>query len=324
MLQGNVLITGGAGFLGRAIMRRAQRELWPCKFTVFSRSERTQVDTSRQFPNARYVLGDVCDTQRLAIVAVGHDTIIHAAALKFIPEGEFNAGEVVRVNIDGSRSIIDVARYARANLVGISTDKAAAPVNIYGMTKAVMERLFCESGFNTCRYGNVLGSTGSVVPVMQRQLAEKGYVVVTDPYMTRFWMRADDAVDTIIHTLSAPARTVTVPNPRSASMHALAHAVIDDDTCTWGAVNKDLSPCHYKIRFVGPRPGEKLHEDLITMYERPRTTQNGDYFYIGQPGSDPGAKLDQYAGVSSSVATQLTHDELVRMVADAKTITGNV
>src|SRR6266542_5461518 len=186
-LAGRVLITGGAGFLGRGIMRHAKRNGSRAEFTIFSRGEQNQALCRQRFPKANYVLGDVCDVDRLALTMLGHDIVIHAAALKFIPEGEFNASECVRVNIDGARSVVAAARMAGVSrVVGISTDKAAQPVNIYGMTKAVMERLFAEAAaaagrtiFTTCRYGNVIGSTGSVVPMMMKQWCDNHVIKIT-------------------------------------------------------------------------------------------------------------------------------------------------
>lgn len=297
MLTGNVFITGGAGFLGRGIMRRAREENWPCKFTVYSRNELNQVNCAHKFPTARYVLGDVEDSVRLSLSMVGHDTVIHAAALKFIPEGEFNASEVVRVNIDGTRSVISAARIAGVRrVVGISTDKAAQPVNIYGMSKAVMERLFAETStdygtiYTTCRYGNVIGSTGSVVPVMIEQFRTEGQVKITDPSMTRFWMSVDDAVSTILEALEAGPGVTVVPYPTASNMWSVATAVL---------AHLKQADTREKILVIGPRPGEKQHEDLITSYERMRTVQSGSFFHILPPGNEGSAELE---GVSSKDA----------------------
>lgn len=315
MLQGKILVTGGAGFIGRAIMQRAIAKGWDAQFTVYSRSEHLQVETKRRFPDATFVLGDVCDYNRLCTTMVGHDSVIHAAALKFIPEGEFNAGEIVRVNIDGARSVIQAALDTNVAMVGISTDKAAAPINIYGASKMVMERLFSEAGFNTVRYGNVLGSTGSVVPVMQRQLAEQGFVQVTNPYMTRFWMRTGEAIETIIAAFDAPIGTVTIPLPRSATMHALAHAVIGDETCGWGSANVELNPCHSKIKYVGARPGEKRDEELITEYEATRTRAHQGFLRLFPAGQVARA---EGSAISSLTAPWLKYDELVEMIEEAQ------
>lgn len=319
-LRGNVLITGGAGFIGRAIMRRAREQKWNATFTVYSRSEHLQVETRRRFPEARYILGDVVDYPHVSAVMMGHDYVIHAAALKFIPEGEFNASEVVRVNIMGAQSVVEAARDAGVRMVGISTDKAAAPTNIYGASKMVMERLFAQAGFNTVRYGNVLGSTGSVVPMMKRQLIEEGVISVTDPYMTRFWMRADAAVDTILAAFDAPEGTTTIPHPRSANMHAVAHAVIEDESCAWGAENVGMRPCHRAIKYVGIRPGEKLHEELITEYESARASMGQGYFTLYPPGDARHTPTRNELQLSSHTALRLDHDVLIDMIHDAESV----
>lgn len=322
-LKGKILITGGAGFLGRGIMRQAKLDGWDAQFTVYSRDEEKQVLCKQRFPDARFVLGDICDTERLSLAMLGHDYVIHAAALKYIPEGEFNAAECVRVNIDGARSVILAARASRVRrVVGISTDKAAQPVNIYGMTKAVMERLFAEAAdqtdtvFTACRYGNVIGSTGSVVPVMLRQLAAEGKVKVTDPYMTRFWMDVRDAVDVIVYAAQAQPGLVMIPSPYSSTMHMLAHAVIDDQECTWVASNPEREPCHPKIEYTHMRPGEKLHEELISIYEWSRVRPYGGVRYVLLPPGNEAVDTHE-TGLSSVTSSKFSHERLVEMIKDS-------
>lgn len=259
----NVLITGGAGFLGRGILRRAEREAWDWNITVYSRDEQKQNEARRRYPHARFVLGDVCDTERLTAVAAGHGVIIHAAAVKYIPEAEENPGECVRVNIDGARSVITAAaRAGVSHVVGISTDKAVRPLNVYGKTKATMEHLFAEASyrqpatwFDTVRYGNVVGSTGSVIPLFQHQLRRDGFVTLTVPTMTRFWMPIDEAIDCVLFAMQ-PGHTpgsVIVPRPRSMRMGDLAATLAGE-----------------RVKIIGPRPGEKEHEELMHATESAR------------------------------------------------------
>lgn len=314
MLNGNVLITGGAGFLGRGIMARAQRENWPAKFYVLSRDEEKQVQAKRRFPDARFILGDVCDYERLRMVCHGMDTVIHAAALKFIPEGEFNADECVRVNIDGSRTVRDAARAAGVRrVVGVSTDKAAQPINIYGMTKAVMERLFVEAAqsgdttFTACRYGNVLGSTGSVVPVMMKQYRDAGSVTITDPNMTRYWMSIDHAIDTILHAHEAGAGTVTIPTPQAAGMLELVNAVLEY-----------LHVPGSHVQAIGRRPGEKLHETLVTEYEAMRLRWADDYYELLPPGNDDYNLLPR--AFDSDSAPRIDVETLVGMIESSSLV----
>lgn len=325
MPTGRILITGGTGFLGRGILRQASREGWDAEFTVLSRDELKQAQCRARYPGVRYVLGDVTDTQQLANLMIGHDIVIHAAALKYIPEGEFNAYECVRINVDGARSVISAARAANVRrVVGISTDKAAQPVNTYGMTKAIMERLFAEATnpevpypiFTTCRYGNVIGSTGSVVPVMMDQYLRTRKVRITDPNMTRFWMSVDDAVDTIEEAISASAQagTVTVPKPRAASMVDIAYAVLA--VCgekVFPEVPASESVSHVEI--IGKRPGEKMHEDLVSHYELFRTVETSRYMQIRPPGFEDYAT--ERPTLSSDKVPTIDRYDLCAMIEDS-------
>lgn len=285
-----VFVTGGAGFLGRGILRRIERGGWDWRVTCYSRDETKQDECRRRYPGARYVLGDVCDTERLAAAMSGHDVVIHAAAVKYIPEAELNPAECMRVNVGGAQSVITAARRAGVGtVVGISTDKAVRPVNAYGMTKALTERLFAEAAyrsgasgprFQTVRYGNVVASTGSVIPLFQRQMREDGYVTVTDPAMTRFWMPVDDAVDTILYAMD-PCRlpgSVTIPRPQAMNLGNLA-------VCIAGGA----------VKITGPRPGEKQHEELMHASEPMRMLMGaGAAYYELVPRA--------FAGVMESVA----------------------
>lgn len=321
MLQGNVLITGGAGYLGRGIMRRAKRENWPARFFILSRDETKQHEASVRYPDAQYILGDVTDITRLYHVFIGMHTVIHAAAIKYIPEGELNADECIRVNIDGARTVRDAAVSAGVDqVIGISTDKAAQPINVYGMTKAVMERLFAEAGyrgrtrFNTVRYGNVIGSTGSVVPVMRRQLMDAGCVKITDPYMTRFWMTVDEAIDTILMARDAAVGATVVPNPRASSMLDIAYAVLGADGQSMrGEFLRDD-----RLQIIGKRPGEKQHEDLISHYELYRTTDVNGHYEILPPGNE-NYTVDRPT-LSSNEARMIDRETLRDMIIDSETV----
>lgn len=323
-LKGKVLITGGTGFLGRGILRAAFRDGWDAQFTIISRDEQKQAHCRARYPNASYVLGDVTDGQRLALAMLGHDYVIHAAALKYIPEGEFNANECVRVNIDGARTVIDAARAAGVGrVVGISTDKAAQPINIYGMTKAVMERLFAEASsvygptFTTCRYGNVIGSTGSVVPVMQQQWRDHSQVQITDPYMTRFWMSVDYAVATILRAFEATPGAVKIPPLRAASMQTLAYSVLGSMGEPMHAPDGDVA-ADPRIKIIGKRPGEKQHEDILTHYELYRTVHHvtlGDYELL-PPGNE--VYTQELPTLSSDQARRFDREMLRDMILDSE------
>lgn len=282
MITGKLLITGGAGFLGRGIIRRIQRENWDAEVTVFSRDETKQWDLQHRYPSVRCVLGDVCDEDQLAAVVAGHDIVIHAAAVKYIPEAENNVAVCTAVNVQGSLNVARAA--ARASVracVGVSTDKACAPLNTYGATKMLMERIFSEANrwsetrFMTVRYGNVMASTGSVVPVFRQQLRDTGEMRVTDPKMTRFWLSVDDAVDLIDQALTVPSERGAVVIPACAAMGIpqLAQAV-------WEEYGRAGGPLEAPIKFMGPRPGEKLSEQLYNEAEHTRIYVQDGYFYL--------------------------------------------
>lgn len=259
-----VLVTGGAGFIGRALVRDLLQssDTNVDRVTIFSRDETKQDEMQRRFPSAScsYVLGDVCDTTSLRLAMAGHDAVIHAAAVKYVDRAERDVAETVRVNVDGSRSVLEAARLAGVEIViGLSTDKAVEPINLYGMTKACMERLFVAAQgpiqTRVIRYGNVIGSTGSVIPLFLRQRSDTGRISITDPSMTRFWLTADQAVETIWTGLTwdrewAP---VIVPLAHSLSMADLA----------------ELLECPHEV--IGVRPGEKQHETLLARNESVRT-----------------------------------------------------
>lgn len=335
-LSGNVLITGGAGFLGRAIIRRAHREQWPCTFTVLSRDEEKQWRLQQQYgPSIRCVIGDIRDYHTLVTTMPGHDLVIHAAAIKFIPEAERNVVETQKVNIDGSRNVARAADWCHVPVcVGISTDKASLPANVYGATKMLMERFYAEANrwhgvtrYVTVRYGNVVGSTGSIVPVFQAQLAKSGRVQVTDDRMTRFWLSADEAVDVILLAVDKAKEhpgASFIPKCGAMRVIDLARLIAGD------------AP----IDIVGIRPGEKLHEDLVNYQESSHTFDKGDYFIIrhqvdgrtprtqGSPPVPPGLDECNQAAEGQSGWTYrsycpsrwITPEEMSAMIEDAKTI----
>lgn len=257
ILTGRTLITGGSGFLGRGILRRAHRENWPADFIVYSRDELKQAQCRKRYKDVRYVLGDVRDVERLRLLFLGVDTVIHTAALKYVPEGETNVSECISVNVDGTAAVLRAAHEAGVQrVVCISTDKAVQPVNVYGATKMLVERLVGEAAewdtvdVTAVRYGNVIGSTGSVVPVLLEQARESGVITITDPAMTRYWLTVDEAIDLILTALSPRAANgdVIVYNPRSMTLINLVDAI------TPSARNN----------IIGLRPGEKMHETLLT------------------------------------------------------------
>lgn len=314
MIQGKVLLLGGAGFLCRGIMRQAAAEKWDTKFTVYSRDEMRQHQCKDKYPDAKYFLGDVRDTDRLALVMAGHDVVVHAAALKHIPEGEMNVDEVVGINVYGTQSVVKAALAARVkSVIFISTDKAVLPVNAYGLSKALGEKIITEASwmvpggktkFVSCRYGNVIGSSGSVVPVFLHQLATQGHVTVTDPDMTRFWLSIDEAVDIIELTLMQASGTILIPTPKAMRIGDIAIAIAGQ-----------------AIEITGLRPGEKMHESLLTRSESARcqtdTLFGMDYqvyYPLGPIIAQSEASLYE---LYSANAEMINPTEFMELVADA-------
>lgn len=318
MLEGRIFVTGAAGFLGRALLRRAEREDWPCTFTGFSRDDAKHVAVMRRFPHIRFIRGDVGCTplDLLAAAMRGHDLVIHAAAVKYVDLAETNVFDTVRVNVHGSENVALAAIAAGVpQVVGISTDKAAKPVNIYGATKMAMERLFVEADrmgtdtrFALCRYGNVVGSTGSVIPKFKEQLARTGEVLVTNPDMTRFWMGVEEAIDVIVLAATMASRGSTViPIPKAATIMQVVHAAVGVE----------------HVRIVGTRPGEKLHEDLLGEEESVRAVRRdleGLSFYELQPPGEPGDGRC-FRLTSEDPEGGLMHAaELVELIRDAEAV----
>lgn len=310
-MQGNVLITGGSGFLGRGIMRRAYKEGWNCGITVYSRDEMKQEQCRRLYPYARYILGDVKDVRRLEAAMAGHDSVIHAAAVKFVPEAEFNVQECIDVNVLGAQAVIEASvRAGVKKVVGISTDKAVEPVNVYGSTKFLMERLFSSTkersntSFHLVRYGNVIGSTGSVIPTFEHQIKEYGEVRLTDPRMTRFWITINQAIDLILLALhQGAAGTIIVPRPKAMKMQDLAECIAGEAL----------------IKIVGMRAGEKLDESLMSYQESVRATYKENYYELWPVGTGKGDHK-AFTLASHTPDGWVTRDEMRAAIEDARRV----
>lgn len=304
-LSGSIFISGGGGTLGKAIIRRAKREAWDCKITVFSRDSHKHAMLLREFPDVRCIQGDIAgDLDYLTAAIAGHQIVIHAAASKHVDLAERNAFDTVRTNIDGSRNVaIAAARAKVEKVVGVSTDKECHSVNIYGASKLAMSRMFQEANnwgdtdFHLVRYGNVCASNGSVINVWREMFERNGYVTATDPDMTRFWMSVEDAVDVVLKSLTEPAGTITIPRCKSLDMQTFAQYVMPG----------------VEFRYSGLRPGEKRYEELLTQEEVQFTENSGDYMRLWPVTGKPLHRLiDPYR---SDKATRLFKDELLGMLA---------
>ncbi len=276
-----ILVTGGTGSFGKMFVKRLLK-FSPKEIIIFSRDENKQGAMALEVPDKRlrFVLGDVRDAHSVRNVMRGVDYVIHAAALKWITQVEFNVWEGVLTNVVGAQNIIEAARdEGVSRVVALSTDKAVEPVNAYGMAKALQERLIATANlydtrtkttFISTRYGNVLGSRGSVVPLF-RSIIDKGQALtVTDPSMTRFVMTLSDSVDLVMKALTdGVGGEVFVKKMPAHSVQDLIDVLYEKTP-----VNKR----HVKI--IGARPGEKVHEVLVSEIESTRTIDMGDYYVI--------------------------------------------
>jgi UDP-N-acetylglucosamine 4,6-dehydratase/5-epimerase len=274
-----ILITGGTGSFGKKCTETILRLFRPERLIIFSRDELKQFEMAQVFskdkyPCIRYFIGDVRDKERLARAFQNVDVIIHAAAMKQVPACEYNPTEAIKTNIIGAQNIINVAADRRVKkVIALSTDKAANPVNLYGATKLCSDKLFVAGNafvdhdatrFSVVRYGNVIGSRGSVIPFFQKK-KEEGILPITDPRMTRFWITLEQGVNFVLKSLkNMVGGEIFVPKLPSMNIMDLAHAIAPE--------------CDTKV--IGIRPGEKLHEIMVPRDDALNTLEYDDYYLI--------------------------------------------
>ena len=276
----SILITGGTGSFGKAFVRRILNQHPEVeRLVVFSRDELKQFEMSQEFPehlfpNLRFFLGDVRDKSRLKFALEDVDVVIHAAALKQVPAAEYNPFEFIKTNVHGAQNLVEACLEMQVkNVVALSTDKAAAPINLYGATKLCSDKLFVSANsvigtrdlqFSVVRYGNVMGSRGSVIPFFLSHRNDKA-LPITDERMTRFNISLDEGVDMVIWALNNMlGGEVFVPKIPSYRIVDVAEAIAPQA----------------KQEVIGIRPGEKLHEEMITVSDSQNTLDIGDYFAI--------------------------------------------
>ncbi len=280
-----ILITGGTGSFGKKMIHVILEEYKPEKLIVFSRDELKQFEMSqrwsmKRYPCIRYFLGDVRDRERLNRAFHGVDYVIHAAALKQVPAAEYNPAEFIKTNVMGAMNIIDAALLNGVKkIIALSTDKACNPINLYGASKLCADKLFVaakvyagydDTHFSVVRYGNVVGSRGSVVPFFKER-AKTGVLPITDSRMTRFWITLDQSVHFVLKVLGlAAGGEIFVPKIPSMEIVELAKAIAPE--------------CSHKI--VGTRPGEKIHETLIGEDEGRNTIEYDECYIVKQNLSD--------------------------------------
>ncbi|GLH33450.1 MULTISPECIES: UDP-N-acetylglucosamine 4,6-dehydratase (inverting) [Pseudomonas] len=274
----SIFISGGTGSFGRRFIERLLERYRPRRVVVFSRDELKQYEMQQRFnaPCMRYFLGDVRDAERVRQAMRGIDYVVHAAALKHVPAAEYNPTECIRTNVNGAENIIAAAiENGVQKVVALSTDKAASPINLYGATKLLSDKLFVaannfagqqDTRFAVVRYGNVAGSRGSVVPFFKRLIEEGAHELpVTDPRMTRFWITLDHGVQFVLDSFARMhGGEVFVPKIPSIRIVDLARGMAG----------------HLPQNVVGIRPGEKLHELMIPLDDARMTLEFGDHFTI--------------------------------------------
>ena len=277
-LKKNILITGGTGSFGKKFLKMTLRKYNPKKIVIYSRDEMKQWELSKEYKNdkrIRFFIGDVRDKERLNRALDGIDYVVHAAALKIVPTAEYDPFETVKTNIIGAMNIIDNCINRKIKkVVALSTDKAVNPVNLYGSTKLASDKLFIAgngySGFNRTkfsivRYGNVMGSRGSIIPFLLSQKENSNYFTITDAKMTRFMTNLDSAVKLVWKVFEdmEGGEIYVEKNP--------SVKIID--------IAKAIDPIK-KIKFIGIRPGEKIHEIMISSDDSRYTYSYKDYFKI--------------------------------------------
>ena len=276
----SILVTGGTGSFGKAFVKHVL-ERYPTirRLVIFSRDELKQYEMAQQFPETkypaiRYFIGDVRDPDRLRRALEGIDTVVHAAALKQVPAAEYNPFECIKTNVLGAQNLIEASLDSDVrNVVALSTDKAAAPINLYGATKLCSDKLFTaannirgarELKLSVVRYGNVMGSRGSVIPFFLAQ-RKTGVLPITDPAMTRFNITLQEGVEMVLWSLEhAWGGEILVPKIPSYRITDVAMAIGPE--------------CQHPV--VGVRPGEKVHEEMITTSDSPNTVDLGSSYAI--------------------------------------------
>ncbi len=281
LTEKSILITGGTGSLGKALTQNILSK-WPNvkRLVILSRDEQKQFQMAQEFPNStypqlRFFIGDVRDQERLVRAFEGIDYVIHAAAMKHVHIAEYNPDECVKTNVNGAQNVIHAAiQTGVQHVVALSTDKACAPINLYGATKLTSDKLFVAANnirgkhnikFSVVRYGNVMGSNGSVIPFFLKKRKDDGVLPITVESMTRFNISLQGGVDMVLHALeTAWGGEVFIPKIPSYKIMDIAQAIGPD--------------CEHKI--IGIRPGEKIHEEMITSSDSFFTYDLGKYYVI--------------------------------------------
>ena len=316
-----VLITGGTGSLGKRLISECLNREWNIR--VLSRDEQKQVELKRRFSSVEFIIGDIRRRETVKQAMYGIDYVIHAAALKHIHICELNPYETIQTNVIGTQNLLECALEENVEkFVSVSTDKASSPVSVYGFTKALMERMTilaanikpAKCKFSVARFGNMIGSEGSVVPLFRKQIRDSGVVTVTDLGMHRFFLTLGDAAKVVLHTLEyVPSGVIAVPEMKSTRLDLLIKALFQ------------LECEEEDIRVVGLRPGEKLQEDIVSESEVCRTRyyhhrylpwDESSYYYI-YPAEAPSMDVCRQGiiqPITSTTVPTYTLEELVDLL----------
>ena len=296
LTESSILVTGGTGSFGKSFVKHLLRNYKPRKVIVFSRDEQKQFDMSNELrladhPSLRYFIGDVRDVDRLELAMRGIDIVVHAAAMKHVPIAEYNPFECVRTNIHGAENVVTAAiRTGVKKVVALSTDKASNPVNLYGATKLASDKIFIAANnlsgidgpsFAAVRYGNVVGSRGSVLPFFRNLIARgTDHLPITDPEMTRFWITIDQGVAFVLSSMALmQGGEIFVPKIPSMRVVDLARVIAPK----------------LPQRIIGIRVGERLHETMISEDDARSTVEIADRYIILPHGlSSPGGAVEKY------------------------------
>lgn len=291
----SILITGGTGSFGKKFTEMVLK-MYPQikRLVIYSRDELKQYEMAQvypheKYPQVRFFIGDVRDYPRFKRACQGIDIIVHAAALKHVPIAEYNPDECVKTNIGGAQNVIDAALGSNVKVVvALSTDKAAAPINLYGATKLVSDKLFIAANnikgwkdirFSVVRYGNVMGSRGSVIPFFLEKAKNGNVLPITDKEMTRFNISLEEGVEMVLWAIeTAVGGEIFVPKIPSYNIETVARAIAPNA----------------RLEYIGIRPGEKIHEEMITASDAFYTIDTGKYYAILAAGADKQKYLDYY------------------------------
>lgn len=285
MKKSTLLITGGTGSFGNAVLHRFLKKDIFAEIRVFSRDEKKQEDLRRKLSNSKvkFYIGDVRDPCSIETAMRGVDYIFHAAALKQVPSCEFFPIEAVKTNVLGTENVLESAiKHNVKRVVVLSTDKAVYPINAMGISKAMMEKVFVaksKSAGNTVitgtRYGNVMASRGSVIPLFIDLIKSNKHLTVTDPNMTRFMMTLEDAVDLVLFAFeNAEPGDMFVQKAPGATIETLSKALLE------------LYQSDSEVKVIGTRHGEKLYESLLTKEEKLKAIDLGNYYRVPSDNRD--------------------------------------